>query len=124
MINYAGCSSCGSIVPLMCAGAFPPHMPMPVQASPMGPYCGYCGPLPPVFTCTICGTMQGLYLPGMAVPQAQRMGMPLVAPVLQAPPGAPPNQLRSGLKDVALEFLTSAAKQAGTNFGNQMTAWA
>ncbi|MEO8689221.1 MAG: hypothetical protein ABI611_13515 [Solirubrobacteraceae bacterium] len=123
-MNYAGCSACGSIVPLMCAGSFPMHPPMPVQASPMGPYCGFCGLLQPVFVCTTCGTMQGVYLPGMAVPQAQRMGMPLVAPVLQAPSGAPPNQVRAGLKDVALDFLSSAAKQAGTNVGNQMTAWA
>jgi hypothetical protein len=98
-------------------------MPMPVQASPMGPYCQFCGPLPPMFRCTICGTVQGLYVPGMPVPQVQRAGMPLVAPVLQAPQGAPQNDLRSGLRKVAIEFLSSAAHSAGDNMGNQMTAW-
>jgi hypothetical protein len=123
MVNFAGCSSCGSIVPLMCAGAFPPHMPTPVQTSAFGPYCPYCGPLPPVFTCSLCGTMQGLYVPGMPVPQVQRMGTPLVAPVLQAPQGASSGQLQSGLKKVAMEFLTAVAQQAGSNVGNQMYAW-
>lgn len=124
MINYAGCSSCGSIAPLLCSGAFPPHPMMAVQVSPMGAFCGFCGPLPPVFTCSFCGMTQGLYLPGMPVSQAQRTGMPLMAPVVQAPQGAPASQVRSKLKDAALDFVSAAAKSAGTNVGNEMSAWA
>jgi hypothetical protein len=51
------------------------------------------------------------------------MGTPLVAPVLQAPQGASSGQLQSGLKKVAMEFFSAAAQTAGTNMGNQMSAW-
>jgi hypothetical protein len=117
----AGCSNCRSVAPLWCAGQFMPHAPLYVEASPMGPFCGWCGQMPPVFTCFQCGTRQGLYTPGMAVQRA--MGPGLVAPAFQASEGASPNQILRGLVGVAKVFLNEAAKTAGQNMGNSMTAW-
>jgi hypothetical protein len=121
---YAGCSRCRSVVPLYCGGAFPTHVPVPVEPSPMGPYCPWCGPLPPIFMCTICGTTQGLYLPGMTVPPAQGAGIaPLVAPAVQAPQGASPAQVHGGLKEVGLDFLKSFSKEFGGEAGRAVGAW-
>ena len=101
-----------------------PHVPVPVEASPMGPACGWCGPLPPIFTCMMCGTTQGLYLPGMSVPPAQGAGVaPLVAPVAQAPQNAAPGQLQGGFEHAANEFASSFGNQLGENLANSMSAW-
>lgn len=101
-----------------------PHVPVPVEASPMGPACPWCGPMPPIFTCTICGTTQGLYMPGMSVPPAQGPGIaPLVAPVAQAPQGAAPHQVHSGLQEVANEFAGAFGKQLGQGVANSVGAW-
>jgi hypothetical protein len=87
---YVGCGNCRTIVPLWCAGQFPPHAPLPVMAGPYGAYCGMCGPMSPVFTCTICWTRQMLFLPGSALrhssmyPGSNRG----IAPAVQAQPGA------------------------------------
>jgi hypothetical protein len=117
----AGCSNCRSIAPLWCAGQFMPHAPLYVEPSPMGPACGWCGLMPPVFTCFQCGTRQGLYMPGMAVQQA--MGPGLVAPVFATSEGASQNKIVSGLVGVAKVFVNEAVKQAGQNVGDRMTAW-
>lgn len=97
-----------------------PHGPVPVEASPMGPCCGWCGPLPPAFTCMNCGTFQGLYLPGMAAPPAQA---PLVAPVVQA--SSQPSQSR--FADLAMgmvrECMNSFGQQLGQNGANSLGAW-
>jgi hypothetical protein len=91
----------------------------------MGPTCPYCGPLPPIFGCTVCGTVQGLYLPGMTVAPAQGAGIaPLVAPVVQAPQGASPAQVHGGLKEVGLEFVRSFGKGFGEEAGSAVRAWA
>jgi hypothetical protein len=119
---FAGCSNCRSIAPLWCAGQVMPHAPLYVESSPMGPYCGWCGPMPPVFTCFNCGTRQGLYMSGMAVPRA--LGQGLVAPVFAASEGTSQNQLVRGLIGVAKVFVNEAAEQAGQNVGDCVTAWA
>jgi hypothetical protein len=118
----AGCSNCRSIAPLWCAGQVMPHAPLYVEPSPMGPYCGWCGLMPPVFTCFQCGTRQGLYMTGMAVPRA--LGQGLVAPVFAASEGTSQNQLVRGLIGVAKIFVNEAAEQAGQNVGDCVTAWA
>ncbi len=98
------------------------HPPVPFQASPMGPYCGFCGPRPPMFTCSVCGTTQGLYMPGMAVPPAQGMGIaPLVAPVVQAAPGAAPSQ--GEMRSAAQDFRSGFAKQMGGYAADMVYAW-
>jgi len=51
-------------------------------------------------------------------------GPELVAPVFAAPEGASQNQLVDGLMGVAKTFVTEAAKQAGQNVGDRVTAWA
>jgi hypothetical protein len=76
----------------------------------MGPACGWCGLMPPVFTCFQCGTRQGLYMPGMAVQQA--MGPGLVAPVFSASEGASQNQLVSGIMG-GREDIPEGSRQAG-----------
>jgi len=121
---YAGCARCQSVTTLMCGGQFMPHVPVPVEPSPMGPACGWCGPLPPIFTCMVCGTTQGLYIPGMTVPPAQGAGVaPLVAPVAQAPPGASANQVHGGIKDAGREFVTSFGKGLGEEAARVVGAW-
>jgi hypothetical protein len=121
---FAGCSSCRSVVPLYCGGRFMPHVPVPVEPTAMGPTCAWCGPLPPIFTCMVCGTVQGLYLPGMTVPPAQGAGIaPLVAPAVQAPQGASPAQVHGGLKEVGLEFVRSFGKGLGDQAGMAVRAW-
>jgi|SRR3954453_5491871 hypothetical protein len=116
----AGCSACRNMVPLMCAGGFPPHPPFPVEMTPFGPGCRFCGPLQPVFTCTICGTFQALYLPGMA-PPAPAFGAPqLTAPVVQASQSAPKSEWRVLIETAVKEVAGSAGKQ----FGHDMGVWA
>lgn len=121
---YAGCARCQSVTTLMCGGQFMPHIPTPVEPSPMGPACPWCGPLPAIFTCMMCGTTQGLYIPGMRVAPAQGAGVaPLVAPVAQAPPGASQAQVHGGLKEVALEVVRSAGKGFGEGAANVVGGW-
>ena len=116
---FAGCSNCQSIVPLWCAGQFMPHMPMPAEASPMGPYCGFCGPVPPIFTCMTCGARQWLFMPGARVPPPQVMGAgpPSIAPVVQASEHTNEHDLKSMCGKILSDFLGEAAKSAGRQFG-------
>lgn len=121
---YVGCSRCGSVGPFLCGGKFMFHVPMPTEPSPMGPICAWCGVLPPMFTCTACGTTQGLYMPGMTVPPAQGAGVaPLVAPAVQAAEAASPHQLRSGFERALSEAANSFGKQLGQNVANSMSTW-
>jgi hypothetical protein len=72
----------------------------------------------------MCGTTQGLYIPGMTVPPAQGAGVaPLVAPVMQAPQGASQAQVHGGLKEVGLEFVRSFGKGMGDQAGAAVGAW-
>jgi hypothetical protein len=121
---FAGCSSCRSIVPLVCAGQFMPHMPTPVEPSPMGPYCPFCGQMPPFFTCTVCATTQGLFMPGMAAPPAPAMGAgPLVAPVVQAPQATSHGEVRELIMSFVREGVGAAGKAVGQGAGQTMAAW-
>jgi hypothetical protein len=117
---FAGCSFCRNTVPLWCAGGFPPHPPLAVEASPMGPYCGYCGPLQPVFRCGMCGSVQYLLLLGMGPPPTPAFGnAQLVAPVVQAPEAASKGQVRS----LIVECVKAFAGPAGKEFGHSMGVW-
>jgi|SRR5262245_4558581 len=111
---FVGCSNCRTIVPLWCAGQFPPHAPLPAMAVPQGFYCGMCGPLSPVFTCTVCWTRQMLFLQGSAfTPSSVYPGSNhSVAPVVQARPGASQDFILSLIK----QFVSSFAGQAGNKF--------
>ena len=115
---YAGCSNCRSIVPLWCAGRFMPHMPAMVEPSPMGPYCAVDGPLPPIFTCMMCGMTQGLYVQGMSAPPSMPMGaQSLVALAVQAPPNAPQGQVKGLVAQCASEFVKQFVGGVGSRFG-------
>jgi len=113
-MNYAGCIRCGNIVPLMCSGSFPMHMPMPMQMSPMGPFCGYCGARWQVFTCTLCGTPQTPWMPGMQMPTSPGWAAAqMVSPVVQAAPGATQYTLRGDMHDAVIAFAKSGGKAVG-----------
>jgi hypothetical protein len=72
----------------------------------------------------VCGTVQGLYLPGMTVPPAQGAGIaPLVAPAVQAPQSASPAQVQGGLKEAGREFVSSFGKAFGEEAGRAVGAW-
>jgi hypothetical protein len=72
----------------------------------------------------VCGTVQGLYLPGMTVPPAQGAGIaPLVAPAVQAPQGASTAQVHGGLKKAAGEFVSSFSKGLGDEAGRAVGNW-
>jgi hypothetical protein len=121
---FVGCSSCRSVAPLWCAGQFMPHMPTPVEASPTGPFCRFCGQMPPIFTCMVCGTRQGLLVPGMAAPPVPAgSAAPLVAPAVEAPPGASEGQVHSQLSSFVSDFVSSVGKGVGQEFGQSMSAW-
>jgi hypothetical protein len=120
---FAGCSSCRSITALWCAGQFMPHMPTPVEPSPTGPFCRFCGQMPPVFTCMVCGTRQGLFVPGMAAPPSAGQAAPLVAPAVEAPPGASEGEVHGQLRSYVSEFVTSLGKGVGQELGQSMGAW-
>ncbi len=115
---FVGCSSCRSIGPLWCAGQFMPHMPVAAEPSPWGPTCGFCGVMPPYFTCMRCGAVQWMYLAGTAPPQALPQGQ-LVAPVVQAPQGAGEGDIKSLL----MKLANQAAKSAGDELGKRMAGW-
>ncbi len=95
-----------------------PHVPVPIFSSPYGLACAACGPMPPVFTCTMCGTCQWMYLPGQQINPAmmRQMGVRGIAPVVQA------NQYTntSLLSKMMRETMMSAAKGAGSTFGEQI----
>ena len=115
---YVGCSNCRTIVPLWCAGQFPPHAPLPAMAVPQGVYCGMCGPLPPVFTRTACWTRQMLFLPGSALtPSSIYPGSNhSFAPVVQAQPGASQDFILVLIK----QMLSGIAKHAGNELGTMV----
>jgi len=102
-----------------------PHAPLPVGASPMGPYCGFCGILAPVFVCTVCWTRQALYLPG--APFAPPVGVPglsqYIAPVVQAPQGAGQNQLSGLFQTAASQFVKEFAGGLGQQAASGMSNW-
>ena len=85
---YARCSFCGAVQSVLCSGGFAMHMPMPVEATPMGARCSGCGGVLTAFMCGYCGAQQFLTLPG-AVPSysaASPGQMPMQA--VQAPANA------------------------------------
>src|SRR5262249_4359080 len=96
----------------------PPHPPLPAMAGPYGCYCGICGPLPPVFTCTVCWTRQMLFLPGSAfTPPSMYPGSNLsVAPVVQAQQGAS----QGFILDLIKQMLSAFAKQTGSEFSTML----
>lgn len=104
---HVGCSACGSVVPLGCAGQFMPHMPIHVVQTASGIYCQFCGIMPPFFTCTMCWTTQPLYLGGGLDPGFA--GYQFAAPVVTAPPGTGQDVLAGLFKGVA----KGAAEQLG-----------
>jgi hypothetical protein len=121
---YVGCSNCRRVDALWCAGQFMPHAPMYVEPSPMGPFCGVCGPLPQIFRCMYCGAVQAMYMPGMAAPQLTGPGSAqLVAPAFQAAPNASPSHVDSGLKQCANAFLSTFGKDLGHVAANYVGAW-
>jgi len=110
---YVGCSRCGAIGPLVCAGQFMPHMAVPAEPTAWGPACGFCGPFPPIFTCGRCFTQQWLVQQGAAMPQGYQWGQ-AVAPVVQAPQGASHSQVHGmvgefakGLGEGLVNWVTS-----------------
>jgi hypothetical protein len=115
---FVGCSFCRSIGPLWCAGQLMPHMPVAVEPSPWGPACGFCGVMPPYFTCMNCRTVQLMYLAGTAPPQGMAPGQ-LIAPVVQAPQHAGEGQV----KKLIFAFVNEAVKGAGDEFGQRMVGW-
>jgi hypothetical protein len=120
---YVGCSNCRSIGPLWCAGQMMPHYPMAAEPSAWGPACGFCGVMPPYFTCMNCRTTQWLYLQGTAVPQQATMPGQMVAPVIQAAPNAQPHELKSLCADFASSFLKGMGNQLGQSAAHGMSGW-
>lgn len=118
---HVGCGNCRAVVPLFCAGSFMPHMPTFVFAGPMGPQCPYCGPKPPIFTCMHCGMTQMIYIQGSPyLPPPAAPGMPrMIAPAVNAQPGASASSLNGMLTSAGAEFLKQFAGHAGGKFGDQ-----
>jgi len=87
----------------------------------MGPYCPYCGPMPPVFTCPRCGTIQGLYMQGMAAPSQMPGVGPLVAPVVQTQGSAPPSH--GAFQQLAIEIAGAFGKGFAGAAGQRAAAW-
>jgi hypothetical protein len=110
-VLYARCASCGSVVPLFCFGQFMPHPAAYVVATPMGPACGMCGPLRPIFMCSICGLQQYLFVPGAPPPVTPSAGQNF-ALVVQAQPNASPTTLSGLFGEVASEFAGSFGESA------------
>src|SRR5690349_23248249 len=108
---FVGCSSCSSIGPLWCAGQMMPHMPMPAEASPYGPACGFCGVMPPYFTCMRCGAVQWMYLQGAGAPPPQQGQM--IAPVVQASQNAGQGQLRGLMSECIHEVVKTGVHEIG-----------
>ena len=123
---YVGCGNCRVIETLICGGRFMPHMPAYVEGGPMGVYCPYCGPLPPIFTCMHCRVTQFAYFPGASFqPQMMLPGAPsTVAPVVHAESGANGSELKSLLLSAGKSFLKDFAGHAGGQLGDQFGNWA
>ena len=117
---YVGCGNCRAVVPLFCAGRFMPHMPVYVEAGPMGIYCMCCGPMPPIFTCMQCRVTQLAYVSGTTLPTQMMLpgGPSTVAPVVRADAGASGNELKSLLMSAGKSFLSEFAGHAGGQFGD------
>jgi hypothetical protein len=72
----------------------------------------------------VCGTTQGLFMPGMAAPPAPAMGAgPLVAPAVQAPEAASQGDVRSLIMSFVREGVSSMGEQVGQEVGQSMGAW-
>jgi hypothetical protein len=84
---YAQCVYCRNVSPLVCTGTMMMHPPMPCVATPMGAACRWCGPMPPVYTCSTCFGTQTLAGPTAGQQPAFPGGQPAVAPVAQAGAG-------------------------------------
>lgn len=111
---YVGCSYCRGITPLLCAGQFMPHVPIPAIRIPMGVGCQLCGPFPPIFTCGLCGTTQVLYFPGTTSMPTQPMPgvTQYAAPVVPAPQGASQQEVSGKLSSVAAKAAISVGETA------------
>ena len=126
---YVGCSNCRSTGPLLCAGQFMPHVPMPAQPTPMGPQCPGCGAVFRNFTCGFCGMAQWLYMPGMPMPAAQAVGQgpPPVAAVVEAGANASAQDVTSkalkALTEIGTAFASSAGEQFGQSAASSMSGW-
>jgi hypothetical protein len=123
---YVGCGNCRAVVPLFCGGRFMPHMPVYVDAGPMGIYCRLCGQLPPIFTCMQCGVTQLTYVSGAALPrQLMLPGAPsTVAPVVRVDPAASGSEIKNLLLSAGKSFLSEFAGHAGGQFGDHFGNWA
>lgn len=123
---HAGCSFCGAITPLWCSGQFMPHAPIPAAYISNGFRCQLCGPLPPVFTCSRCWTMQMLYLPGSTSMPTQPLpgAAQYMAPVVQANQGSDQHELSGKLSDVAKNAAGSFAQGFGKEVASSLfKAW-
>jgi hypothetical protein len=111
---YVGCGHCRAVLPLLCQGSFMHPLPVPVFSGPMGTICPYCGPLPPMFTCSVCGIAQMLVVPGAGLAMPTGPVAPGVfAPVVQANPGMGQGQIEALLTEAGKAF----AKRFGTELG-------
>jgi hypothetical protein len=118
---YVGCSSCPNIAPFVCTGLAMFHPAMPTEPSPMGPFCGFCGVLPPVFMCGMCGTVQRLFVPGMSAPPTPTFGGPqLVAAAMQAPAGKPPS--RGAFQTLMVKIADTAGERIGADIGQSVSS--
>jgi hypothetical protein len=109
-VLYARCGFCAGVAPLWCSGRFMPHVPVYVEATPMGAACSVCGVLPPAFGCMFCGTQQFLLLagapnPGLALPGRSQN----YAAVIQAPPNASESVLSKGFS----KFMSNVGSEFG-----------
>ena len=125
---YVGCAGCRSIVPLYCAGQFMAHTPIPIVKTRSGFGCQLCGLMPPVYTCTICWLTQMTYVPQTsALPPQALFGARQIAPVVEATPGANPQELKVKFSDIAKKalggFTEEFAKGMGQNAAACFKSW-
>jgi hypothetical protein len=72
----------------------------------------------------VCGTRQGLYMPGMVTPPAAAgVAGPLVAPVVQAPQAASKSDIRSLMMTFVREGVESLGDEVRRELGQSMGAW-
>lgn len=105
----AQCAYCRSVTTLVCTGRVMLHPAMACIATPLGVACQWCGPMPPVYTCSACFGTQTLAGPAPAQGPAFPGAQAAVAPVTQAGPG------RAGGK---YEWLTATGKGLGEGLMN------
>ncbi len=109
-----GCNYCGLTEPLVCGGTYFPHIPMQAIFNPIyGCVCPYCGPKPPIYTCSYCRQMQYIIFQGAQINQTAFMqsGVNRIAPAVETN--------NASLGSILLkEFTKSAAKNAGGIFGD------